>query len=69
MNKTAAGWATILTCITMCAITYGVAIRPVIKRRKTESFSQEAAFLFKRMQENRKDSQPPGGAGGMQETA
>lgn len=59
MNKKAAGWATLLTCIVTCAITYGVAIRPVIKRRKTETFQSEASFLLSKMEE--KQQQQSGG--------
>ena len=51
MSKRALGWATILASVTMCAITYGVVIRPAIKRRKTEAFATEAAFLLQKMKE------------------
>ena len=73
MNKKAAGWAAILGCITVCALTYGVAIRPVIKRRKTESFQSEAAFLFKKMQEKQQlaiaDTAAAAGGTGFKESA
>ena len=51
MNKKAAGFAAIMTCLTVCALTYGFAIRPTIKRRKTEQFHEEAKFLLRKMQE------------------
>lgn len=51
LNKKALGWATVLASVTMCAITYGFVIRPAIKRRKTEAFGAEAAFLLQKMKE------------------